>query len=146
MMEESNEYLLNELIGKYESTLKCRSHSHGQMEGHLNSTQGITCPGTSADHQHPANTKPFVKLGTATPMFIIYISPFPTYRSRVTAWSQSFPCLGAQTISKRKAANCREARNWSGGAWERARKRLLSMQSSGPSFGPTSETKPREGC
>lgn len=46
MMEEPNEYLLNELIVKYESTLKYISQNHGQMERHLIALN--VCPGIPA--------------------------------------------------------------------------------------------------
>lgn len=46
MTEESNQYLLNEWIVKYESTLKYRSQNHGQMEWRLTAFQ--VCPGGPA--------------------------------------------------------------------------------------------------
>lgn len=41
VMEEPNEYLLSELIGKYEATLKYVFQNHGLMEKTFNSIKGF---------------------------------------------------------------------------------------------------------
>lgn len=52
IMEEANECLLNELIGKCESTLKYRSQNHAQT---FNSSQGVSWD-TSWLHNIPTGT------------------------------------------------------------------------------------------